>query len=475
MPRKIITFEATTSAPLSFSPNPSADGNRIVHIGLGAFARAHIAVMTQHANVNSGTGWRISAVVRSNQALAQTLTKQEYRYSVLEKAIEPNAEIIDVIDEIIDWKVDFDKLIDRLAHASTKVVTLTITEKGYCLDQAGLLDFTHQDIQHDLIENEIAQSLIGLLAIATRRRMEQDAAGLVIISCDNLRGNSETLSKALLSFCSIKDKKLSKWIKEQCDFPNTVVDCIVPKVGPDQVAHVHKLLDIDDEVPVICEPYRQWVIADSCHHKLPQWELAGAEFKTDVTLHEELKLRILNASHSVLAYIGLLNDCVWVHQAVGNEIVQQVLSQVMEEIFDSFEQPKLARQYYAEITERFKNTAMEHELSQIACDGSAKIPARWLPTILANQKAERSQTGFSQALAAWLVCWSQIKENKITGVTDPLETQILALVENLLDQETNSNRREQWLEILGVSIDETIVINAEKEFRRLIKLQSVQS
>lgn len=450
MPRNLLKLVPSDSENLKFQPSPNSDGRRIVHIGLGAFARAHIAVLTQLANIEAGEGWRISGVVRSNQSLQESLRRQGHRYVVYEVAQQANGQVIDCIDEIFSWRRDYAAIMTRLSEATTKLATLTVTEKGYCLDHRGRLDLTDENIKLDLqrgvADASPTSTLPGLLCQAAYRRMTESTPGFTVISCDNVSNNGQRLKRALLEYAAATDGKLASWIELNIHCPDTVVDCIVPKVTPEQVKLVQTTLSVDDEAPVLCEPFRQWIITGGEHNDLPRWDLAGAEYVEDCSLYEEHKLRILNAAHSVLAYLGLLQGCRWVCDAMSQAHIRANLNITMEEVLLNFDDQERALEYFRKVIERFENPAMRHALTQIGSDGSNKIPLRWAPSILTNQRNGGANSGMANAIAAWLACWHLLPTSQIAEMSDPQEAAIKRLAQQLRANQSNAK---PWERLIG--------------------------
>lgn len=469
MPRSLLNFTPSDAGDLLFRPtaetSPEQEHKRIVHIGLGAFARAHIAVLTQIANSAASEQWRISGIVRSNQSLAGILAKQNYRYVVAEIAEQTQGQIIDCIDEVLSWQRDYPAILQRLTDAATKIVTVTVTEKGYCLDTRGELGFDNTDIQQDLSQalqtDSTCNTLPGLLCQAAWHRMQQSLPGFTVISCDNVSSNGESLKSALLQFSGNLDKQLKAWIDQHLHCPNTVVDCIVPRVTAEQIEKVQASFDIDDEAPVLCEPFRQWVIAGEAMQDAPRWELAGAELVTDSSAYEDRKLRVLNAAHSTLAYLGLLQNCRWVCEAIAQQSIRDQLDRVMEEVFQSFSDQDSARLYYQSVVKRFENTAMQHALTQIGSDGSSKIPLRWAPSIISNQQQGNDCGEFSKVIAAWLACWHVFPQENIAEMSDPAQAQIKQLASQLSQSHWDSAL---WLQLLGFEANETMQQQVQTAF-----------
>lgn len=461
MPRSILKLSPGIFGNLHFQATPHASEKRIVHIGLGAFARAHIAVLTQIANVEAAQNWRISGVVRNNQSLKEALGQQGHRYTVYEIAEPSLGRVIDCVDEVLVWKQDYAAIISRLSESTTQLVTITVTEKGYHLNHQGTLNLDDDEINLDLkhcspetpesiSSSNPALTLPGLLCQAARVRMQEGMPGLSLLSCDNLSSNGKLLKAALVEFASKANAQLGEWIEQNFNCPDTVVDCIVPKVTPEQVRLVQSKLNVDDDVPVLCEPFRQWVIGEKnlfAHSLAPPWELSGAEFVSDTRLYEEQKLRILNAAHSALAYLGLLQGCRWVSEAIAKQEIRDQLNLLMEEVLRCFADQASALNYYRSVVTRFENQAMRHELTQIGTDGSNKIPLRWGPSISAIQHDGRDTSAFAVAIAAWLACWKMLPTEKIDDMSDPKQSAILLLAEQLAQSRSDTKL---WHELLGV-------------------------
>ena len=469
MPRSLLNFTPGDSGGLQFRPTPEAspeqEHKRIVHIGLGAFARAHIAVLTQIANNAANEHWHMSGIVRSNQSLPDTLAKQNYRYVVAEIAEQAQGQVIDCIDEVLSWQQDYPAILQRLTDPATKLVTVTVTEKGYCLDARGELSLDNADVQQDLSQSLRADStcntLPGLLCQTAWHRMQQGVPGFIIISCDNVSRNGESLKSALLQFSGRLDKQLNIWIDQHLHCPNTVVDCIVPRVTAEQIKKLQASFDIDDEAPVLCEPFRQWVIAGEAMQDAPRWELAGAELVANSSTYEDRKLRILNAAHSALAYLGLLQGYRCVCEAMAQNSIREQLDLVMEEVFQSFSDQNSARVYYQSVVKRFENTAMQHALVQIGSDGSSKIPLRWVPSIISNQQQGNDCGEFSKVIAAWLACWHVLPQENIAEMSDPAQPQIKQLASQLSQSHWDSAL---WLQLLGFEANETMQQQVQTAF-----------
>lgn len=456
MPNSLLNLDPVNTDSLRYQPTPVNDDRRIVHIGLGAFARAHIAALTQLANIESTEGWHISGVVRSNQALKKSFAAQGHKYLVYEKSEHPKALVVDCIDEVLSWRQDYETIMARLTATETRVVTITVTEKGYYLNHQGGLNRQDEEIRKDLridlnsAGGKPTATLPGLLCHAAWLRMQQRKPGLTVISCDNLSNNGSSLKSALLEFSGLLDSQLESWIEDHFNCPNTVVDCIVPKVTPEQIAVVQSHLELNDEIPVPCEPFRQWIIAGDELDQLPAWQAVGVEFVADTKPFEDRKLRILNAAHSALAYLGLLQGCKFVSDGMQQKNIHDQLISLMEEIYLGFTDKDSARAYFKVIAQRFENTSMQHALSQIGSDGSNKIPLRWGLGIHFNQKAGESTFGFANVIAAWLACWHTLPNEQAQELIDPNEDAIKSLAQTLHQGHVET---QEWKSLLGIDLN----------------------
>lgn len=329
-----------------FGPEASVG---IVHLGIGAFHRAHQAVYTQL--VAEPGEWGICGVTQRSATVAEQLRPQQGVYSVLERGPSTSqVQIIDVVRDVIDGSSESARLTERLADPGVQLVTLTITEKGY-RPGPGAID----------------RLIKGLAA-----RQSQDSGPLTVLSCDNLNGNGQVLRDLVLAN---SPDALADWVTTHVRFPSSMVDRIVPATtAADRVAAA-ELSGFEDAALVVAEPFRQWVIEDDFAAERPAWEKAGAEIVTDVAPYERRKLRVLNGSHSLLAYLGALRGYRTIAQAASDD----ALAQAAWELIESDVAPTLSADglevldYGRTVLDRFSNPALPHLTTQVAMDGSLKL------------------------------------------------------------------------------------------------------
>jgi fructuronate reductase len=360
-------------------------GPRIVHLGLGAFARAHLAAYTQEANAAAGTDWQIVGVSLKRPDMRDALAPQGGLYTLVTRAPDgPEHAILDVVTAVLVAPESPSAVIGLLGHENTKVVTLTITEKGYCHHPAtGRLDRAHPDILHDIAHPEAPRSALGFLVAGLAFRRARGFAPFTLLSCDNLPSNGHVLRGLVLEFAGLRDPDLAAWIAEAGAFPSCMVDRIVPATTEADIAATARALGLHDAAPVIAEPFRQWAIEDHFTLGRPAWERAGAEMVEAVAPFELMKLRMLNGAHSSLAYLGYLAGHETVAEACADPLIADFLKRLWSEIIPTVPAPpgvNLAH-YAARLLERFRNPAIRHRTWQIAMDGSQKLPQRLLGTL----------------------------------------------------------------------------------------------
>lgn len=408
---------------------PSAAKIGIVHIGPGAFFRAHQAWYTHQALKRHGGDWCISAVSLRSSGVSDALTEQNGLYCLAELDKDTNFEIVGSIKEVLVARQQYADVIARLTNVDTKFVTLTITEKGYCLNNQGELDLAHADIQHDLKVMTERVSAVGILVEALSIRHDKGLPAFTIISCDNITGNGGKLKNALVSFAAQFNLPLATWLADSITCPSTMVDSITPATDDALRELVQQTLSIKDNWPIKREAFLQWVIEDCLPSVRPAWEQVGAVLTQDVEGFERAKLRLLNCPHSAIAYFGCLLGIETVYDAMQHtRLVAFIERMIKEEILPSIDGPKEldAKQYSQDILQRFRNPAIRHLLSQIAWDGSQKIPMRILPIIQQNLREERSVSLLSYALAAWMH-FVRLQFSKGEALVDPLAAQLETL------------------------------------------------
>lgn len=408
--------------------DPATTGIGIVHIGPGAFFRAHQAWYTDLA-LKYGGDWGISVVSMRSNDLAKALTPQQGLYSLvlLDKTTE--YQVVGSIRELLVAAEQYEQVLQRLAAATSYYVTLTITEKGYCLNTQGELDLTHADIRHDLETNVKARSAIGLLVQALALRFAANVPPFVVLSCDNLTDNGHKLRNALLTFARQKQPALANWLEQQLLCPCTMVDSITPATDEMLPKQLAAELGYQDNWPIKREKFCQWVIEDILPAHRPAWHQVGVTYTQDVKAFEKAKLRLLNAPHSALAYLGSLSGLETVFDAMQQPALRNFVQKLaQEEIIGSFHAPTELNpaEYSADIFQRFDNPAIRHLLAQIAWDGSQKLPMRVFPIILDNLASGRSIQLLSLVVASWLLFIRlRYQQQPDTALVDPLSATLL--------------------------------------------------
>ncbi|WP_016954892.1 mannitol dehydrogenase family protein [Catenovulum agarivorans] len=405
----------------------------IVHLGLGAFHRSHQALFTERAMNECGGDWAICAVSMRNETLQQQLSGQDNLFTVVMNDKDTDYQIVSAVKEVLVAKNQLDQVLARLTSADTKLVSLTVTEKGYCLNSAGDLDTELDAIKADLANPSAPTTVVGMLAYGLAQRHAAGTKPFHVVACDNLPGNGEKLKTAVVQFAKAANAELAEWIEQNVQFPNTMVDCITPHTEDKTVQLVKDDLGLEDLAPVNREAFHQWVIEDTLPAERPAWEKVGVIFTNDVEAFENTKLRILNGLHSILAYMGPLLGYKSVFEAVSDSRLKAFLQSIAaQEVIPTIEAPVGLdlHEYAAQIVRRFENPKICHLLEQIACDGTIKIPVRTLQPILDNLKAGRSNNNkLYYVVAAWLLFLVNKVETEQT-INDPKAAQLHQIISN---------------------------------------------
>jgi len=371
--------------------------SRIVHLGLGNFHRAHQAWYTHAANIGAAQKWRITGVAMRNPALRDAMEPEGWAYDL--GIMSPEGlwvERIAVHDRVLVAAETPGLVVDAIADPDAAAVTLTVTEKGYSLTADGALDTDDPGIASDL-RTGTARSVIGLLAQGLTRRAERGGGAITVLSCDNLGGNGRLLHRAVTEFLAASGQSVDAL--NDVRFPDTMVDRITPATTPAIEARMKAAAGRPVVAPVMTEDFTEWVIEDT-GGALPDWARAGAVFVPDVSPYERRKLLLLNGAHSALAYGGLLRGHDFVHQAVADAGLMGHIRALWAEaapLLPEFGQNELET-YTDALTSRFSVSALEHRLSQIAMDGSAKLPQRILPILRHHRFRARAA---SRVLGDW--------------------------------------------------------------------------
>ena len=375
----------------------TAQAAGIVHIGIGAFHRAHQAVYTDDAMAAGDRDWGIIGVSLRSGDVAAQLNPQDGLYTVSTRsAAGERLRLIGAVRKVLVAADNSQAVIDAIASPRTHIVSFTVTEKGYLRRPDGSLD---------LAAAAVGASLYRFLAAGLAARKAAGLPGLTLLSCDNLAGNGAVLRRLMREYLAAYHPDLSAWFDGECTCPATMIDRIVPATADADRAAVEAVLGARDEGAVVTEAFSQWVIEDDFAGPRPRWETVGAELVADVAPYETAKLRMLNGAHSALAYIGLGKGHTFVHQAIADPDIRPVIERLMRDeaapTIDAASGQDLA--VYADaLLGRFANPALDHRLIQIAMDGSQKIPQRWLETLAWHQARGTRCPSIEAAIAAWI-------------------------------------------------------------------------
>ncbi|NND97887.1 MAG: mannitol dehydrogenase family protein [Pirellulaceae bacterium] len=393
---------------------PTYDRSRleagIVHVGVGGFFRSHEAFYTdQLMNAEDASQWGICGVGlrEADRKMAAVLERQDYLYTLIVK--HPGGKIEDrVVGSLVDFMLGCDNaqaVIDRMASPETKIVSMTITEGGYNVDPStGEFNFSNPDAQHDVENPDQPKLVFGYLTAALRKRRDKRLPAFTIQSCDNIQHNGNLTRKMVLGFAHRQDPELAKWIENEVCFPNAMVDRITPVTTPADIKYLDDEFGLRDEWPVTCEPFCQWVIEDSFSDGRPEWEKVGAQFVADVTPYETMKLRLLNAGHSVLGILGSIYGHDTIDGCVSDERFATFLRQFMDveatPTLDAVEGVDLDA-YKGTLLERFANPNIKDNLARICLESSSKLPVFLIPTITKNLESGGSIRYAALVIAAW--------------------------------------------------------------------------
>lgn len=405
----------------------------MVHLGVGAFHRAHIAAYVDSV-LSRDPGWGIIGVSLRRPDTRAALLDQDFLYTLAIRSAEgTKTRVIGSLFDVLDANTQRHEVLAAMADPGVRIVSLTVTEKGYCHDPAtGELDATHPDVKHDLDHPESPVSAPGLIVRALEVRKAKGIPPFTVLSCDNLPANGHTTQRIVTRFASLRDAELGNFIREHVAFPSTMVDRIVPATTDDDRKDVTSLTGLDDAWPVVTEPFHQWVVEDHFTQGRPALETAGVEFVKDVAPFELMKLRMLNGSHSTLAYLGYLAGHQYVSEAIAQPAFRSLISALMtEDVMPTLPMDRLSLEHYRDaLLDRFSNPALRHRTWQIAMDGSQKLPQRLLGTIRDRLKDGHSVTRISLGVAAWMRYVTGIDEQgHPIDVRDPLATRLRGIAD----------------------------------------------
>ncbi|WP_168398713.1 D-arabinitol 4-dehydrogenase [Erwinia amylovora] len=364
-----------------------------LHLGAGAFHRAHQSWYLNQLHQQGDNSWTLSlANIRNSrtQKTLQQLAKQQGRYTL--EIISPEGDIvyqpIEAVENVILWDNGLKSLVDAGASAKTKIISFTVTEGGYFLDDDGQLDLTHLAIQADLAGQQETGTLYGALVKILRERMRHQTGSVTLLNCDNLRNNGDSVARGLSQFVKAQhDPDLLAWIEHNTSAPNGMVDRITPKFDAALSDRLAKQGIKDDDVPLSCEAFSQWVLEDKFIAGRPALEKAGVEFVSSVTPYEEAKIRVLNASHSGIAWAGALLGKKYIDQSLQPQIKQWICDYVLKDVAAALPPCDIDLARYAETTlNRFSNKWVRDTMQRVSSDSIAKLQQFISPTLKTRYK-----------------------------------------------------------------------------------------
>lgn len=405
----------------------------IVHLGIGAFHRAHQAFYTEAVLNKFGGDWGIVGCSLRSPSVRDQLAPQDGLYTLVERS--GDGEQLQIIGAVIKNLVGPEnpaELIAVMAQPNIKIVSLTITEKGYCHDPAtGDLNEAHPDIAHDVQHLDNPKSAIGFIVAALFARFKAGTKSFTVLSCDNLPNNGEVLEKVVLQFAAKISEELVAWIKKNTCFPSTMVDRIVPATTDDNRQDIESRLGVRDEGVVIAEPFSQWVIEDKFSDGRPEWDQVGALLVDDVRIFEKIKLRLLNGAHSIMAYSGYLSGFDYISEVMNEPaFVAMIKTYMAREAGETINAPVGfdIEAYKQQLRDRFSNKALKHRTWQIAMDGSQKLPQRLLESLRVQLKTSGHIDIICLGVAAWIRYISGVDEKgNAIEVSDPFAAELRAV------------------------------------------------
>lgn len=433
-----------STAPQSAVLLQSTPATGIVHIGLGNFHRAHLALYTAMAVKETPGDWGIFAYSLRSTTIAQAVTAQECLYSIVTISPTSRAIVIPGIHTGVaggpDWIA---KTLEEIAKASTKIISLTVTEAGYLISQnSDGLDIHSPEIQNDLNNPSTPCSAIGFIVRGLEKRANSHGAPVTVLSCDNLSGNGSRTRQLIIEFINAlgENAQLKKYVEEAVTFPNSMVDRIVPGTESRHLEMVETSLGVRDSSPVAAEEFSMWVIEDDFAAGRPAWEKVGVIFSDDVAAYEVMKLRLLNGSHSLLSYLGALAGQETIPGARFTPFIEEAVRSVLyNEFLPTFTMPSelTSDGYIRQLFDRWSNTILGDRTSRVGSDGSTKLPQRITEPVLFHAKNGRTPQYIALTVAAWLACIAPLK-GFIPGIhadamRDPAKSKLVDLAAQTSD------------------------------------------
>lgn len=396
----------------------------IVHVGVGGFHRAHQALVVQNLlELGGNEDWGICGIGlrQEDRKIADVFHNQDCLYTLITRHPDGKVES-EVMGQMTEFLLASDNqqaVIERISNMDTKILSLTITEGGYKQRSDGEFDLYHPDVQHELNNPSDPKTIYGYLSAALKKRKEQGQYPFTVMSCDNIQHNGDVTRKMLLSFLSAQDKDLASWVEKEVAFPNSMVDRITPVTTAAEMDFLKDQFNLEDEWPVTCEPFLQWVIEDNFSNGRPDFDkVKGVQFVPDVTPYEKMKIRLLNAGHSVIGIFGALMGIQTIDTCTENTELRKVLRKFWDKeatpVLDEVEGIDL-NEYKDSLLERFANPNIKDKVSRICSESSAKLPKFLFPTINDNLHKGGEIEIATFLIAAW--CYYSDKQIDQNGQT----------------------------------------------------------
>lgn len=382
----------------------------IVHIGVGSFHRAHQALyLDRLMNAGEALDWGICGVgvLASDRGMRDVMHEQDCLYTLVHKHPDGtlDARVVGSIVEYLLAPDDPEAVVERMAAAPTRIVSMTVTEGGYNLDAVtGEFDATEPGVVHDLAPGAVPRTMFGLVTEALARRREHGLAPFTVLSCDNVAGNGDAARRGLVAFAGLRDPELGAWVAERVAFPNAMVDRITPVTTDADRAEITERFGIEDRWPVVCEPFTQWVLEDDFPAGRPQLDRAGVQLVGDVEPYELMKLRLLNASHQALGYLGHLAGYRLVHDVCQDPLFARFLLAYMDREATPTLEPVPGidlHRYTRGLVERFSNPHVRDTVARLCAESSDRIPKWLLPVIRHNLAHGGEITRSAAVVAGW--------------------------------------------------------------------------
>ncbi|SIQ59225.1 mannitol 2-dehydrogenase [Chryseobacterium sp. RU37D] len=455
-----------TIAQYSFNKKNITSG--IVHIGVGNFHRAHQQYYTNLLLENEDQqNWGICGIclLSSDEKIVNSLRSQNLDYTLTVCGRDGKDEVFNIgsLTELI-WGIENPKaVIEKIADKDIKIITLTITEGGYNLDkETNEFNLNDEKIQHDLNNSENPTTVFGFIAEGLRQRKTTGNGPVTILSCDNLQHNGNTAKSAFTTFIENQDKDLAEWVKTNVTFPNSMVDRITPATTPEDVLRLNEKNGTHDKAPVYCEDFTQWVIEDNFIAGRPDWEKVGVEFTDDVTAFENMKLSLLNASHTLLSYPSFLKGYRKVDEAMMDKSIVKFVRDFMEiDITPYVPAPKNTdlNLYKQTLIERFANHSVSDQVSRLCFDGISKFPVYIIPNLIkmVNDDKDLTKLAFLAAAYRHYLKYKVDDNGHSFEVAEPWITEE--------DKQLTTN--ESPLQFLGSSAFKSIDLQSNEKFTRL--------